>query len=105
MCGSGPRSSATEIAADRSRLDLDPGPAAQPRQQPTKVARGHSHATLGGRPIRPRHMEEDSAASAGDARAGVVVDLDDEIVKVVLPPEPVPWFIGRPPERAVVATV
>ena len=54
---------------------------------------------------RPRDMNKDSAAVAGHARAGVMVDLDDKIVKAIAALEVVAWFIGRPPERPVVASV
>jgi Zn-dependent protease with chaperone function len=50
-------------------------------------------------------MDEDRAAPAGHPWAGVVVDLDDEIVEVVVPPQPVAWFTGRLPEGAIVAAV
>ena len=50
-------------------------------------------------------MNEDGAAMAGHARARVMVDFDDEIVKPVAALEAVAWFIGRPPERPVVASV
>ena len=50
-------------------------------------------------------MYEYSAAVAGNARARVMVDFDDEIVKPIAALEAVAWFIGRPPERPVVAPV
>ena len=62
-------------------------------------------AAGGRREARPGHMEEDGAAAAGHPRPGVVVDLDDDVVEAVVAPEPVAWFIGRAPERPVVAPV
>ena len=50
-------------------------------------------------------MDKDRTAVAGDPRAGVVVDFDDEIVEPVSAPKAVAWFIGRPPERPIVAAV
>ena len=50
-------------------------------------------------------MDEHRAAAPSHPRAGVVVDFDDEIVQVVLPPEPVAWFSGRAAEGPVVAPV
>src|SRR5690348_12750884 len=50
-------------------------------------------------------MNEDSTAVAGDPRTRVMVDLDEEIIEPVGALEPVAWFIGRPPERPVVAPV
>ena len=61
----------------------------QPRQQPQHRRLRHRHAA-GGRPeILARQMQEYRAAAAGDARRGVVIDLDDEIIEVVVAPEPV----------------
>ena len=40
-------------------------------------------------------MDEHRAAAAGDARPGVVVDLDDEIVELVGAPQPVAGLAGR----------
>ena len=50
-------------------------------------------------------MDKYCTAVAGDARAGVVIDFDDQIVEPVGAFKPVAWFIGRPPEWPVVATV
>ena len=50
-------------------------------------------------------MQEHRAAAAGHPRAGIVVDLDDEIVEMVVPPQPVAWFSGRAAEGAVIAPV
>ena len=50
-------------------------------------------------------MDENGAAPAGHARPDIMVDLDDEIVKTVGPPQAVAWFIGRPLECLVVAPV
>src|SRR5262245_45872932 len=50
-------------------------------------------------------MQEDRAAAPGHPRAGIVVDLDDQVVKPVAAPEAVAWFIDRPSEGAVVAAV
>ena len=79
------------------------GPSA--RQQPPQLSRPQRHAARRRAQIRPRHVHEHGAAAAGDARAGVVVDLDDEVVEPVVAPQPVAWFIGRAAERPVVAAV
>ena len=57
------------------------------------------------RTIRPRQMQEHRAAAAGHPRAGIVVDLDDEIVDMIVPPQPVAWFSGRAAEGAIIAPV
>src|SRR5262245_38696388 len=50
-------------------------------------------------------MNEYSAAVAGNTRARIVVDFDDQIVKPIGALEAIAWFIGRPPERVIVAPV
>lgn len=50
-------------------------------------------------------MDENGAAAAGHARPGIVVDFNDHVVEVVVPAQPVAWFIGRATERAIVAAV
>src|SRR6516162_10030932 len=57
------------------------------------------------RPVGPRHVHEDRAAPARHPGAGVVVDLDDEIVEVVLSPEAVAAVAGSASEGAVVPAV
>ena len=50
-------------------------------------------------------MDEHAAAATGDARPRVVVKFEKNVVKGVVAPEAVAWFIGRPPEWAVVAPI
>ena len=50
-------------------------------------------------------MDENCAATVGHAGPRVVIELDDEVVKPVVTAEAVAWFIGRPPEGAVIAAV
>jgi hypothetical protein len=50
-------------------------------------------------------MDEHSAAAPRNTRAGVVIDLDDDVVQAILAPKPIAWFIGRPMERPIVAAV
>src|SRR5581483_4364491 len=47
------------------------------------------HTSRGRREARPRDVYEDGAAPPGDARAGVVVDLDYKIVETVVAPKAV----------------
>ena len=47
-------------------------------------------------------MQKYRAATAGDARRAVVIDLDDEIVEVVVALEPVTAVIPIPPHRLIV---
>ena len=44
---------------------------------------------------RPGHMDEHRAAPPGHPRPRVVVDFDDEVIEMVVPPQPVAGFIGR----------
>ena len=96
---------ATRLRA-RALRNVDPRPGSRAgRCRRRKSFAVERDAAGGAGPVRPRHMHEHRAAAAGDARAGVVVELDDEVVEAVVAPEPVAWFIGRPPERPIVAPV
>jgi hypothetical protein len=53
----------------------------------------------------PGHMNEHGAAPTRDSGPRIVVDLNDKIVEVVGPVQPVAWLIGRAAVRAVVAAV
>jgi hypothetical protein len=55
--------------------------------------------------IRPRDVDEYGAAPSNDPGTGIVVDLDDEVIQAICPAEPIAWFIGRPPERAIIAPI
>src|ERR1043166_4123310 len=74
-------------------------------EKPQEPVAPERDTACGRRPVGPGDVEKHRAAPPRDARPGVVVDLDDEIVEGVVTPEPVAWFIGRPPERAVVTAV
>ena len=47
-------------------------------------------------------MQKYRAATAGDARRAVVIDLDDEIVETIVALEPVTAVIPIPPHRLIV---
>src|SRR5947208_3555260 len=66
--------------------DDDARPRPEPGQQDAKPRHRQRHAPGGGPEARPRHVDEDGAAAAGDPRPGVVVELDDEVVELVSPP-------------------
>src|SRR5439155_1450896 len=74
-------------------------------QESLQVIARERHASRRRRPIRSRHMNDDGAAPTRHARARVMVDLDDEIVEVIVPPEAVAAVIGRALERTVVAAI
>ena len=50
-------------------------------------------------------MQEHGAATAGNARTKIVIDLDDEVVEVVLPCQPVAGLVIDQPDRLVVTAV
>ena len=50
-------------------------------------------------------MQEHGAAAPGDARRGIVVDLDDEVVEMILAPQPVAGLAARETNRLVVMAV
>jgi hypothetical protein len=50
-------------------------------------------------------VDEHGAAAPSDARSGIVVDLDNQIIEAVVAAEAVAWFIGRPPERPIITPV
>jgi hypothetical protein len=62
----------------------------------------HRNASGSRRKILARQVKKYRAAEAGDAGAGVVIDLDDEIVEVVVAPEPVRAGIAGEPDRSIV---
>src|SRR5262249_60128391 len=71
----------------------------KPRQQTSEAVCRERHASRRRRSIGPRHVHEDRAATACHPGAGIVVDLDDEIVELVVAPEagaPVPGGAPTP---------
>jgi hypothetical protein len=101
MCASGRPSSAQE----RLVMNHDSRLLAQPPDQHPEIARLKRDASSRRRKARPRHMDEDRAAAPGNSRAGVVIDLDDDVVQAILPPKPVAWFTGRSPKGAIITPV
>ena len=47
-------------------------------------------------------MQKYCAAAPGDARRAVVIDLDNEIVEMIIAPEPVTAMVAIPPHRPIV---
>ena len=82
--------------------DDNPGVRPEPPQQPQHRRFRHRYAA-GGRPeILARQMQEYRAAAAPDTRRAVVIDLDDEIIEMVVAPEPVAAAAAIQPDRLVV---
>jgi hypothetical protein len=77
----------------------------EPRQQFFQVFSAKRDASRRGCKAVARDMDEDRAAAAGDTGPPIVVDFEDKVVDPVLAAQPIAWFIGRPPEGAVIAAV
>ena len=69
------------------------------------MPRVERHATGGAGTVGPRYVQEHGAATVGDPWPRIVRDLDHQVVEVIVAPEAVAWFIGRPAEGTVVAAV
>ena len=68
------------------KFNQEPRLRSQHCQESLQVIARERHASRRRRPIRSRHMNEDGAAPTRHARARVMIDLDDEIVEVIVPP-------------------
>src|SRR4029453_16430734 len=86
-------------------LNQDSRIRSEPCQQEAQVGRREGDASRGRGTLWPRHMQEHRAPPAGNARPGIVIDLDDDVVQPVVPPEAVAWFIGRAAEWPIIAAV
>ena len=75
------------------------------RRSCRKSRRAQRDTACGRAETLPGNVDEYRAAAAGDAGPGIVVDLDDQVVEPVVTAEPVAWFIGRAPERPVIAPI
>jgi hypothetical protein len=90
---------------NRHLPNVDLGLWAKIFQQATQLFLWHGDAAGGGRQARACEMQEDCASAAGNARARVVVDFDNEIIEMIIPPQPVSSLSRRQPDRPVVAAV
>jgi hypothetical protein len=86
-------------------LNHNPGLGSDPLQQAQH--RGFRHRNTSGRrsEIAARQMQKNRAAAPGDARRAVVIDLDNEIIEVVVAPEPVAALLAIEPDRLVVMAI
>ncbi len=76
-----------------------------PRDQSAQARLGERHAA-GGRPqTRPCHVNENGAAATPDPRAGIMVQLDQEIVEMVITPQPIAATHARHRDWSVVAAI
>jgi hypothetical protein len=74
-------------------------------QKQQKVVPRKRRAAGGRAEIIAGDVNEDRASEPSDARPGVVIDFDNQIVEPVRAQKPVAWFIGRAPKRPVVAPI
>lgn len=77
----------------------------QPFEQGSEAFRLEGDASRRRSKSRPGKVDEYGAAAVGDARPRVVVDLHDEIIEVILPPQPVAGRSLDEPNGPVVAPV
>src|SRR5258707_14825130 len=62
----------------------------------------HRHAPSGRSEVLTREVQKHRAAAAGDAWMGIVIDLDDKIIEVIVAHEPITAFVGIEPHRLIV---
>src|SRR5690349_13893738 len=110
MCGSAAQFLGTGDSGDRDRcfsplLDDDPRPRPDPFQQPAQAWRLQRDAAGGWLKPLARHVNEDRAAAAGNARTGVMVKLDDQVIEAIVPPQSVGCRTLRDPNRPVIETI
>src|SRR3954449_5840426 len=74
-------------------------------EQAQEFARGERDAACRGTPLGTHHMDEHGAASPGDPRPRVVVDLHDKVIEMIIPPEAVAAVTGSGAKRAIIAAV
>ena len=82
-----------------SRLSRDPA------NQCQKVVTSQGDTAGGRRQAWAGDVDEHGAAATGNPGPRVVIEFEKNVVEGVVAPEAVAWFIGRPPEGAVVAPV
>ena len=74
-------------------------------KQPQKIVSSKSNATCGGLIAVASKVDEHRATAPCDPRTVIVVDLDDEVVKIVRPHQPVARFPRRSPDRTVIPPI
>src|SRR6185312_4410473 len=100
----GPLCSGHDLS-DHALSDHNPGLRSQPPQQTQHRRLRHRDTARGRCKIRPRQMQEHGAATLRDARARIVVDLDNEIVEMIVAREAIAALVTRQPDRPVVMAV
>jgi hypothetical protein len=88
-----------------SLLNLDSRSSVETLQKSPQRPPLQSHAPRRGQKTISRQMDKDGAPTPRHARAGIVVDLDYQIVEVVSAPKPVGVRSGGELDRPVVAPI
>src|ERR1700681_3238101 len=83
-------------------LNHNSGLGPEPPQQMQHRRFRHRDASGGRSEIVARQMQEHRAAAAGDARMGVVIDLDDKIIEMIVALQPIAAAVGIELHRLVV---
>ena len=73
--------------------------------QRQKIVTAQRDTASGRRQARLGDVDKHGTAATGDTGPRVVIKLEKNVVEGVVAPEAVAWFIGRPPEGAVVAPI
>lgn len=104
MSASAQRSSATD-SRYRRLIDHDLRSWPEALQQSQHRAASQSDAACSRSEFFTGEMNEHGAAAARNARPGIVIDLDDEIVEMIVAHQPVAGFAGSARDRLVVMPV
>jgi hypothetical protein len=74
-------------------------------QQAAKVPGVQGHTAGGGTEARARDVDENRAAAAGNARPGIMIELDNEVVEMIRPPKSVAGTAFRQQYGPVVPSI
>ena len=106
MCGWAPQfSGPAQNRLPEVLLDYDFCSRTEARQQTAQHVEFKSNAACGRREVFARRMNENGAATAGDTRARVVVNFDDEIVKPVFTRQPIALSVRRYLDWPVISAI
>src|SRR5213079_1845571 len=78
----------------RILMNLNSCSLAEPRNEADQGRTRKGHAPRRRRAIRPCHMQENCTPAASHSGVGVVVEFDNKVVEMVVPPEPVACLLG-----------
>ncbi len=105
MSGGRPSRLASRAPQGEELANLDSRSGSDPRHQSSQRPHPQRHAPLCWRKSGPGDVDEHGASPPGHARARVVVDFDNQIIEMIVAPQPVPGLAGRQFKGPVVAPV